>query len=284
MKILTSLYLAFFLSASSYAYADESIGDLSARIDDLEKKVGGQSPGGEDYATKADIETLVAQIKELRGRIELLEHSGANSTLSKNESAVELNALSAQPAEEAGGDVSADDDSDDDIEAILKDLGTTPTKNKVREAATKIAEETAPTGVLKKNDASSQYNQAIGLYKKKEYSEAEEALRYYIKQFPKAKQIPQAKLHIAECQLAIASNTKDENAAKSATGEFAIAYKANPKGASGSQALLGMAKSIRLQGDTKKACVVLAKLKKDFSTQKSTMAAAADLIKKYKCS
>ncbi|MBW8309658.1 MAG: tetratricopeptide repeat protein [Candidatus Paracaedibacteraceae bacterium] len=285
MKLSTTLCLMLCLSSSLAVRADESYGDLSARIGDLEKKMGGQSASGEDFATQEDLEPLKNQIKELRGRLEVLEHQASkNSTMIGT-----ISTVSAAPdsAEDAGAGVESagDNDAEDDVEAILKDLSTSPTSTKetARDKATEKAEKEAPTGILEKSDDSAQYNQAMALYKNKEYGEAEEAFRYYVKQYPKGKQVSQAKLHIANCELALATETKQKDTAKMAAADFAAAYKANSKGSLGAQALVGMAQAINLQGETKKACVVLKKLQADFPKEKSTMSKAKDLFKQYKC-
>ena len=270
-KTLLSLLMATTLSA----FADESYGDLSARLDDIEKKVAGQSPSGHEFATKEDLENLLNQIKELRGRLEVAEHGGLNKPIS---SASEPSQKSDNMLkDDADADESGDDDGD--VDAILKDLQDSNPKD----IATKKAEKEAPTGTLDKGNETAQYDQAMGLYKKKEYAEAEEAFRFYTKQYPKGKQASQAKLHIAECQLAQAIESKDKKAAKDAAADFAIAYKANPKGALGAQALLGMAKSMKLQGDKKKACIVLKKHQADFPKDKGTAISAKKLYKEYAC-
>jgi TolA-binding protein len=282
MKLSKTLCLMLCLASSSAVIADESYGDLSARVGDLEKRMGGQSASGEDFATQEDLEALKNQIKELRGRIEVLEYQASKTaTVTGTPSTVSAPSTSMDNSEVVADDEAAEDD----VEAILQDLATAPASGKdaARDKATEKAEKEAPTGILEKSDDSAQYNQAMALYKKKEYPEAEEAFRYYVKQYPKGKQITQAKLHIAECELAIATETKQKGIAKTAAADFAAAYKAHPKGSAGAQALLGMAQSIKLRGETKKACVVLKKLKADFPKEKSIMPKVKDLSKQYKC-
>lgn len=279
MKLSRTLCLLLSVSLSQLVMAEESFGDMSARIDELEKKVNGQGPGGEDLVSKDDLESLIAQVKELRGRIEVLEHQKTGA-ITPSSPETEFKAA-AEDRNDLGGDIKDNDMAEDDVEAILKDLGASKPvdTDQKRDQATRKAEKSAPTGTLEKSDDSAQYNQAMALYNKQEYSEAEEAFRYYIKAFPKGKYINQAKLRVAESQLA----TGSKDVAKEAAAAFAVAYKANPKGANGAQALLGMAKSMKLQGETKKACVVLKKLQADFSKEKSTLNKAKNLAKQYKC-
>ncbi len=273
--MLQSRILPLLIATTLSAFADESYGDLSARLDDVEKKISGQSPSGHEFSTKEDLEALMNQIKELRGRIEILEHGGLSKPVASSVDSGQKSEMPQEDATESGDDNSGDDD----VDAILKDLSSSDPK----ETATKKAEKEAPTGTLDKGDETAQYDQAMGLYKKQEYAEAEEAFRFYTKQYPKGKQLSQAKLHIAECQLAQATESKDKKAAKEAAADFAAAYKANPKGAHGAQALLGMAKSMKLQGDKKKACIVLKKHKADFPKDKGTAASAKQLSKDYAC-
>ena len=265
--------IALLLATTFSVMADESYGDLSARLDDVEKKVSGQSPSGHEFATKEDLEALLTQIKELRGRLEVVEHGGATKPAVSADEPAQKSDMPKDDADESGSD------DDDDVDAILKDLSATD----VKETATKKAEKNAPTGSLEKSNDTAQYDQAMGLYKKKEYAEAEEAFRFYVKQFPKGKQASQAKLHIAECQLAQASESKNKSDAKVAAADFAAAYKTSPKGTNGAQALLGMAKSMKLQGDKKKACIVLKKHQADFPKDKGTAATAKKLYAEYKC-
>ncbi|MBX3486934.1 MAG: tetratricopeptide repeat protein [Candidatus Paracaedibacteraceae bacterium] len=272
---MLSSFLTLLIATTLSAFADESYGDLSARLDDVEKKVAGQSPSGHEFATKEDLENLSNQIKELRGRLEVAEHGGLSKPAASD---VDSGQKSEMPKDDAA-ESSDESSDDDDVDAILKDLSSSDPKD----TATKKAEKDAPTGTLDKGDETAQYDQAMGLYKKQEYAEAEEAFRFYVKQYPKGKQLSQAKLHIAECQLAQATESKDKKAAKEATADFAAAYKANPKGAHGAQALLGMAKSMKLQGDKKKACIVLKKHKADFPKDKGTAATAKKLSKDYAC-
>ncbi|WP_010300040.1 tetratricopeptide repeat protein [Candidatus Odyssella thessalonicensis] len=286
MKQIQSLCLLLCLTSSSLLMADESYGDLSARIDDLEKRMGGKGPGGEDFVTRDELESIIKQIRELRGRIEVLEHKGASLPARSADAILSSTPPSHLPGEVGPTAVVEDEEqAEDDVEAILKDLGGTSkaAKDTLKDKATEKAEKEAPTGSLERNDESAQYNQAMALYKQQEYAEAEEAFRYYVKTFPKGKQVSQARIHIAECQLAAASQSKQKDLAKTAAADFATAYKANPKGSLGAQALLGMAKSMKLQGETKKACVVLKKLKADFPNEKAIMKTTQDLSKQYKC-
>lgn len=284
----------------SEAFSD-SVGDLSARIDDIEKKVNGQTSSGDEVASKEELELLRGIVRELRGEIEELRHAistGGNSggsvksTSTQNpldeESAKSKTPLKESLNEPLGASKVLVDIGDDDIDDLLKNLSGgngVDLKNKgkddIRDKATHDAEKNAPTGSLESGDSSAQYNQALSLYKAKEYAEAEESFRYYLTQFKTGKQQSQAKLKIAQCQLALAKENKDKIRAREASKEFASLYKANSKGGLGAEALLGMGEAMGVQGESKKACVVLKKLKTDFSNDKEICKKASDLIKQY---
>lgn len=289
---------------TSGAFGDESLGGLSARIADLENKMNGQTSNGDESASKEELEILRGLVRELRGEIEELKYAiasrGSSTSTSQGESLLDrptdvskasfqrergsLNHGSAKQSSDVG---------DDDIDDLLKNLGggddfeskkPDPKKkngDEDRNKATHLAEKNAPTGTLEVGDSTAQYNQALALYKSKEYAEAEESFRYYLTQYKSGKQTSQAKLKVAQCQLALAREHKDKNRAKEASKEFASIYKTNSKGALGAEALLGMGDAMGYQGEGKKACVVLKKLKADFPNDKEICKKASDLIKQY---
>lgn len=296
------MLISLFLSSSlivSEAFS-ESVGDLSARIDDIEKKVNGQTSNGDEAASKEELDLLRGLVRELRGEIEELRHSistggsygGSVKPASTQNSLDEEREKSKTPLREspsgAGASKALVDIGDDDIDDLLKNLGggrdvdpKNKNKDDIRDKATHDAEKNAPTGSLESGDSSAQYNQALSLYKAKEYAEAEESFRYYLTQFKSGKQQSQAKLKVAQCQLALAKENKDKTRAREASKEFASLYKANSKGGLGAEALLGMGDAMGVQGESKKACVVLKKLKADFPNDKEICKRASELIKQY---
>ncbi len=306
-KILCTVLLGSCLMTSG-TFGDESLGGLSARIADLENKMNGQTSNGDESASKEELEILRGLVRELRGEIEGLKHTIASrgssapdysSSTNRGESLLDSpKDVSKTSFQRGRGQLDRDsnrissDVGDDGMDDLLKNLSggddidlkyDAPKKNgeEVRDKATRLAEKNAPTGTLEIGDSTAQYNQALSLYKSKEYAEAEESFRYYLTQYKSGKQTSQAKLKIAQCQLALAREHKDKNRAKEASKEFASVYKANSKGTIGSEALLGMGDAMGFQGEGKKACVVLKKLKADFPNDKEICKKATDLIKQY---
>lgn len=255
----------------------DSYGDLLARIDDLEKRLNGQAPSGNDLASKEDLDQLKNSIRELRGDIEEIKHSlKANSfaVVSQSQSSLSDSSKNQDHVDES------------DIDDLLKNLSAQEdiedSLSVKREKATQQAEQKAPTGKIESDDPSAQYNQALALYKTKEYAQAEESFQYYVTTYKNGKQVSQAKLKIAQCQLALAKQNKDKSRAKEAAKNFAGLYKANMKSSAlGGEALLGMGESMIVQGDSQKACVVFRKLKTDFPNDKDLVKRATEFLKKH---
>lgn len=281
-----------------YAHSDDSdvydkLIAMQQQIDDLSHKLNGRTASGETAASEEDVETLRAHVKELRGRIEELEHGQKTGPMTPATSSSTTQhedhdfAPLPQPASAKQTSVDVGEDDIDDLMVSLSGKSTSSQVDKERDLATKNADKNAPTATLDMDNAMAQYNQAMALYNKGEFAEAEEAFRYYIDQYKTAKQVNPAKLKIAHCGLALAKEMdgKAKTAkAKDVMKEYASCYKANPKGSAGADALLGMGETISLQGDQKKACLVLKKLKSDFPKEKAIMAKTTGLMKQNKCS
>jgi TolA-binding protein len=245
------------LSVSSQVMADESYGDLSARIDDLEKKIKGQSASGADFATKDDLESLAIQIRELRGRIEVLEHGKSAPSPQPDAPFKPLSSLEDQSDQREAGDKGDEGDPEGDVDAILKDLGDSGAQKEAkREEATIKAEKEAPTGTLGGNNGPKA--QPSAEEPKKEASRKETSKKEATKK-----------------------DDSKKNSAQKTAAEYVAEYKANPKGPKAAQALLGMAATMK---DKKKACVVLKKVQADFADQKASQVKAKELFEKYKCS
>lgn len=312
------LLISFLLMTTPFAdEPDEAYVNLIERLDAVERRLGGQTTSGADTASQEDVDSLHAQIKELRGRIEELEHrlssqsvpsspsrigavSPVNDDMSDEEPS-ETQHYESLPSSQLGErrrplirhqnqeekkNISVDDEALDDLLDSL-DSETNTKRQKVQEdrnRATENATKNAPTASLEMNDATAQYNQAMALYNKKAYPEAEEAFKYYLEQYKSGKMTNAAKVKIAHCQLEIAKRNKSKNEAKKAVKEFATLYKSNPKGDNGAEALLGLGEAVTLSGDPKKACLVLKKVRADFPKRKEVNDRAAVLMKQNKCS
>lgn len=283
---------------------DVTIGDLSARLDDVEKRIRGENPAGDELATKNDVEQLTTLIKDLTGRIEVLEHQVSKASQGKhsvdNQSTVDNHAAEgdhvddafAAPAMDAAHPGMVSDSAtsssagDADVEAVLASLGAETTKPKAdakaiekgkteekRNKATEKAEQTS-TSTLDSGSPAAQFNQAKGLFNKGQYAAAEEAFQHYLMAHPTGKEVKSARIHLGEAQL-------EQGKTNEAKVSFAQAYKENPKGTEGARALLGLAKSLK---DKKSTCTVLKKLKSDFPKNAEITEKANELTKQYKCS
>lgn len=288
-RISKTIFMSFLLLSTTFAdEPDEAYINLIERLDAIERRMGGQTPSGADTASQTDVDSLNTQIKELRGRIEELEH---HLSLASREGTVSLPpvqglghaAHDATPDDNEKNDISISDDALDDLIDNL-DVEPTSQSEKIEESrnrATQNAEKNAPTSTLERGDATAQYNQAMALYNKQSYGQAADAFRYYLEQHKTGKMAGAAKLKIARCQLELAK--KDKAEAKKAVKEYATLYKANPKGNAGAEALLGLGEAVTISGDSKKACLVLKKARADFPKIKEVTTQATALMKRNKC-
>lgn len=295
--IYISLSSAMLLLTAAQA-DDVTIGDISARVDDLEKCIRGENPAGDELATKDDVEILAGLVKSLTGRVEVLEHRLDNTLQSKQsipadtDTAMDADLPAAPAADlsdaEQEGAVIADETDETEVNAVLESLGSrtkeehADTKKSAREKvvgkrqkATENAEK-SPTPTFDTDSAAAQFNQAKGLLSKGQYVEAETAFEYYLTEHGSRKEANAALVHLGEAQLKQGKYTQ-------AKANFAKAYKANSKGTQGAKALLGLGEALGVK-DKKSACTVLRKLKEDFPSHKGTIGKANALMKKYKCS
>lgn len=275
--------------------AEISVGDLSARLDELEKRGRGENSLGDELATKEDIENLATAVRLLTGRIEVLEHQkklqekGSVAILEPAADPLTKTAvdhLDPEPRHHAAETAALESNEDTDVDAVLESLGAPKATPKAilkakteenREKATEKAEQTA-TSVLDSGSPAAQFDQAKALLNNKQFAEAEESFKNYLDIYPKSKEAKSARVHLGEAQLK--QGKSDE-----AKSTFAKAYQANSKGTEGARALLGLGESLAAkENGQKKACVVLKKLKEDFPENKSTIGRANQLIIKYNCS
>lgn len=275
--------MGLFITASSAfispSYADDpSLAEVWHRIDEAEQ----------------NNESLKAQIKELRGRIEELEHRQRfepplNTSASLPASpAPSFNVapqnIDSQDMDPVAIDPSAPMDPMEQsaLDDLLTDLGGSPLSP--RDQATQDAHLHGPTLSLDMDESSAQYNQAMALFNAREYAQAEEAFRYYVNQFRNGNHAYAAKAKIAQCSLEIAKENNNKEKAREAMKEYANLYKIDPKGTAAPEALLGLAQSMNIAGETKKACPVLAKITSTYSSNKEAVTSANSLKKQYNCS
>lgn len=303
MSILQKLYQFLFVVAVACT-------PIKGMADDLDDEPAIAAEDEEDLDQSEVLKTLV---RRLNGRVEELEHE--LSTLRKKDGVKaedkggKVNPLPRETDPSMGDDPTAtaslpttaeDEMQVDAILSILSDKPEAkledeknPAKNGLevkREKATDLAEKSAPTK-MEVGDAMAQYNQAQSFYKKNEFGKAEKAFAEFISNHSKNKMVKSAEFWRAQALLNQADPEMNKGAPKSvdkkkateAVKAFADYYKTYPNDGNIPGVLIGMGKCFALQGDKKKACVPLKKLKAEFPKSTKSIANADILMKKYGC-
>lgn len=254
------LFVNVTLTLTAFGDSDTTLGDLSARIEELENQMGSRdnhddtNPGtkvsSDDFAElKEQIRSLKDEQANLQAQIQALKAEKYSS------SNVEKSFSHSEEKEE---------DDDDEIESVLKLLersapaGESKSKEdleKTRNSAAKQAEATAP--MLSVGNAQAQYNEAFALYEKKAYKEAQKAFRYFIKTYPKDTLVSTAMYWEADTTLKLGHK-------KEAKVLFVNAFKKNPKGPKAPESLLKLGEILAIEGRLEDAKTAWAKLQKDF--------------------
>lgn len=199
-----------------------------------------------DEPLEERVDTLTQDLKKLYGRYEELEFR--------------LNQLEKRGATIAPASGNASGLSEDDA-AILKMMTTHEANSKqeavkkLRDEKTKEAVKTAPS--LASGPAVASYDAAFALYKKADYSKAEKAFAFFIKQNPKDKMVHQALYWQGDCQL----KTNQLNTAKVS---FVQCYQKDQKGAKTPDALFGLGQVLLKENKQQQACTAWKKLEADF--------------------
>lgn len=288
-----------------------TIGDLSARIEDLENQLnakGGRvddaNPG--DQVSSEDLKILKEEMRslhdgmkrlqsenaELRSEIASKESSSRKPISSNNESFEEERPSSKRKRDsETQMHTPASLEMDDETESVLKmleqaapegdeDDGKPAKKQKkdleeAREIATKHAEEKTPK--FSAGNAEAQYNEAFALHDKGAYKEAERAFSYFVKTYPNDPLVPKAMYWKAESCL-------KQGKQKEAKILFVNAYKKNPRGPKAPDCLLKLGEALAMQGKKDDACTAWRKLKTDFPHMTNEMKSElASLKQQYGC-
>lgn len=319
-RLTYSLLTIFFLTSAVFypifaGDADTTLGDLSARIEELENQINGKegktndaNPG--DHVSHEDLEPLKDEIRALRDtqdrlrdeiRIlrEDIKHSQKESLRSEGTSKKSAPSI-ADPLEEKliskrkeeprnQTQFSSPLEKDEETDSVLKLLEQSapgederdgPPKQKkeleeIRAKATKHAEETAPK--LSAGNAEAQYNEAFALHDKGAYKEAERAFDYFITTYPNDPLVLKAMYWKAESCL-------KQGKQKEAKILFVNAYKKNPRGPKAPDCLLKLGETLAIQGKKEAACTAWRKLKTDFPHMTSEMKSElTTLKKKYGC-
>jgi tol-pal system protein YbgF len=281
----------------------ETISNLLPRIEELENqinngqgvKVDDRNPGA--HVTPDDVERLRDEIRSLQDEVTRLRESVSqfqsqreNADLTQNGNPKRMPSSS-----ESASSLDASFEKDDETESVLKLLeqsapgdeeemdGSSKKKKghkdndreKVRETATKHAEDIAPS--LPTGNAEAQYNEAFALYDKQAYKEAERAFGYFIKTYPKDPLVAKAMYWKGESCLK-QGNYKDAKVL------FVSVYKKNPKGPKAPDSLLKLGEALAMQGKKEDACTAWLKLKTDFPHMTTEMKKQLGILKKkYGC-
>jgi|GEM_PF-2381710 len=341
------MQVVFFLNLLAFipilAEDSTTIGDLSARLDELEQQLGQKggsvndaNPGAK--VSQEDIEQLKDEIRalrdtqtgsgdmntlrdELRSLREDIKHlKSENRELRNKENASSGLENSSKKSGASGGDASekkpvtkrswsqtqppsplevddkVDEETDEETESVLKILEQSapeedgeegsPKKRQgkgveeLRESATKHAEETAPklsTGTPQEKNSLAQYNEALTLYDKGAYKEAERAFSYFIKAYPNDPLASKAMYWKAVSMMKQGNN-------KGAQILFVSAYKKDPKGAKAPDCLLRLGETFALLDKKENACIAWKKLEDDFPHMTDEMKAELATLKgQYGC-
>jgi tetratricopeptide (TPR) repeat protein len=265
-------FLALVLTTSLTYASDVSLGDVSARLDSIEKRLNGQDPSGEELATKAEVDSLRNDVKYLIGRVEMLEHKlshvpgerlggGGISSMSRYSSpASDVSMSSGNDSLE--GDVNQEEDVADLLKALEGSAPNKPSAKEVsRQKATEDAEKNAPTPTLPKNSVAADYDQAQEAYKNRNYENAQAMFTAFARAHPKDGKAKDAQFWAMESRLRQAEQDKSKDMAKKSAKEFAEYIRANKDSHKLPLAVYGLGRALDVQGDTKNACTAWKKAK-----------------------
>lgn len=287
-----SLLTVFFLTSGVFCplIADDAsttLGDLSARIEDLENRMnaGGENTNDANPGTQVsadDIEKIKDELRALRDSQD--RHQEDLRTLRQDIKQLKEGKLSSQETFQEPAPASFENDEQtDSLLKLLEESAPGGEENtnfsndleKIRETATKHAEETAPK--LSAGNAEAQYNEAFALYETKAYKEAERAFSYFIKTYPNDALVTKAMYWKAESCL-------KQGKQKEAKILFVNTYKKNPKGPKAPNCLLKLGDTLAIQGKKEDACTAWKKLEKDFPHLSHEMKGELTTLKeKYGC-
>jgi len=308
-KSLKYIFFLSLVSALPNVADDVTVGELSARLEELENKIEGRGGKTDDHnpgaqVTPEDLERLQEEIRNLRADVQSLQRE--NAALRLQESSRRVIPFSeeagAQPQSRTKTELSSKTaynktslkGSDSETESILQILEQSApsdepgeenfSRNKnnkeleeIRNAATRHAEEAASEKLLPLGNAEAQYNQAITLHDKGAYKEAENAFGYFITTYPTDPLVFKAIYWKGESCL-------KQGKYKEAKILFVTAYKKNPKGPKAADCLLKLGETLAMQGRTEDACTTWKKLKTDFPHITAEMKGELTSLKKrYGC-
>lgn len=243
----------------------EQIIDLMDRLSTLENRIAGlEGKSHDDVPAKdtaassdksnVDLRNLIQKVNDLETRLgqDSGKVSDAKAGLSLGENTAREKSVS---------------DADD----ILDDMMNTGAKTKEEAGAMKDASAKAPS--LPSNDFQAQYDEAMGLLKKKSYKEAIKAFEYCLKISPDNKKCDRVLYHLGN---AYEGHNNLEEAKKS----YVKAFKKDSKGPVAADSLLKLAGVFKEQKNTKSACTTLKEISKRFPQMESGMKKKIEAAKK----
>ncbi len=265
------LFLTLILTSALTHASDVSLGDVSARLDSIEKRLNGQDPSGEELVTREEVNTLRNDVKFLTGRVEALERqlqrgqAAPLSTLPAFTPSAKDDDYEKRDSDPNVADV--DPNTDDDVADLLKDLEkSAPTpkqaaKELERDKATEEAEKKAPTKTLEKSSVSGSYDEAQEAFRHQDYETAQQMFTAFAKNNPKDSRAKDAQYWALESRLRQAEQDKSKVMAKKSAAELAAYIKTNKDAKKTPLAVFALGRALKLQGDNEKACVAFKRAK-----------------------
>jgi TolA-binding protein len=261
---MKKLSFALILLATAPSYADDiSLGDMSARLDTLEKRLNGENASGEELASKADVDVLRNEVKYLTGKVEMLEHQLSMVQQGKGGVSNSAGSTFQEPS------LTPTIGDEDDVAEVLKALeGSAPNGGKEspkeveRRKATEQAEKNAPTLTLEKGSSSAKYDEALEAFRHQDYEGAQGLFEEFIHHNPKDARVKDAKYWVLESQLHQAEqNSGNKDISKKVARNLAEYIRANKDSKKLSSAVFALGRALELQGDKKNACTAFNKAK-----------------------
>lgn len=195
----------------------------------------------DDFESRLDKQEQ--EIRRLINKVELLQHK--IDILTKNSDVPQLNEKAEAPETENSNNL-------DIFDVTL--LKTMPNNTA----------ETKPTNTANKEVAADKqaYDLALASYKDNKLNDAQEKFKSFVQKYPKSSMISNAYFWYGECFF----KQKDYN---NAAINYLKGYKESPKGAKSSDGLLKLALSLGKLKKTEEACNMLARLDKEFPSNRT---------------
>ncbi len=266
MRFLSrSILVAGMLASASFATAmaqqPETGPNYETRLSSMEEQIRG---------VNGQVEQLGYAIRRLDQTIQHLQadYDARLTKLETQTTALQATADAAAAASAANGTLGAMKTTPDGRTTAINNPQSTPLPQQPV-AVESPADESA--------SAQDQYDNAFGLLRQANYSEAEKAFRLFIEKNPKDKLVDNAKYWLAET-LYVRGQFADSALA------FADAFQQNPQGSKAPDSLLKLAMSLAATNKNVDACTALGELKTKYANASATVRARAnEEFAKLKC-